>query len=35
MVVFVPPGSRRDRTRSPAFHDPTFEVLRAIGIPEL
>lgn len=35
MVVFVPPGSRRDKTRSSDFYDPTFEYLRAVGIPEI
>jgi hypothetical protein len=35
MVIFVPPGSLRDRTRSPGFYDPTFEYLREIGIQEI
>jgi Uncharacterized conserved protein (DUF2075) len=33
MVVFVPPGDRQDPTRLPAFHDPTFDYLRGLGIP--
>ena len=35
MVIFVPPGDRRDPTRAPEFYDPTFEYLRDIGVPVL
>jgi hypothetical protein len=35
MVVFVPPGSANDPTRSPAFYDSTFNYLSKLGIPEL
>ncbi len=35
MIIFVPPGSDRDATRSPAFYDPTYEYLRALGIPSI
>lgn len=35
MVVFVPPGSKNDPTRSPAFYDSTFEYLKGLGIPEI
>jgi hypothetical protein len=35
MVIFVPNGNRFDRTRSPAYYDPTFDYLAAIGIPVL
>ena len=35
MVVFVPPGSANDPTRSPAFYDSTFNYLKTLGIPEL
>lgn len=35
MVVFIPPGSPEDPTRSPAFYDSTFTYLRGLGIPEL
>jgi hypothetical protein len=35
MVLFVPPGSRRDKTRSAAHYDGTFAYLRSIGIPQL
>jgi hypothetical protein len=33
MVICVPPGSRHDRTRPPAFYDQTFEYLSGLGIP--
>jgi hypothetical protein len=35
MVVFVPPGSPSDPTRSPAFYDSTFEYLSELGIPKI
>ncbi|MEZ4333067.1 MAG: DUF2075 domain-containing protein [Myxococcota bacterium] len=35
MVLFIPPGSEQDSTRSHQFYDPTFQYLREIGIPEL
>ena len=35
MVIYVPSGSDRDVTRSPAFYDSTFEYLTKLGIPEL
>ena len=35
MVIFVPPGSASDPTRSPAFYDSTFNYLKELGIPEL
>ena len=35
MVLFVPPGDRGDRTRSPTYYDPTFEYLKGLGIPVL
>jgi hypothetical protein len=35
MVVFVPQGSKRDRTRRPEFYDGTYDYLRGLGIPEL
>ena len=34
MVIFVPPGLRRDPTRPPEFYDDTFAYLRDIGIPD-
>lgn len=35
MVVFVPPGSPSDPTRSPAFYDSTFAYLSELGIPKI
>jgi hypothetical protein len=35
MVIFVPPGERRDQTRDPAFYDQTFGYLVGLGIPEV
>jgi hypothetical protein len=35
MVIFVPPGERRDATRPPEFYDGTFAFLRDSGIAEL
>jgi len=35
MVVFVPPGSSSDPTRSPSFYDATFNYLKELGIPVL
>jgi len=35
MIVFVPPGSASDPTRSPSFYDSTFNYLKELGIPEL
>jgi hypothetical protein len=32
MVIFVPPGAKRDRTRSPGFYDGVFSYLSAIGL---
>jgi hypothetical protein len=32
MVIFVPPGRRRDRTRSPAFYDGVYDYLRDLGL---
>lgn len=33
MVVVVPKGNKRDRTRSPGMYDTTFEYLASLGIP--
>lgn len=33
MVLFVPPGRRRDLTRLPSFYDGTATYLRSLGIP--
>ena len=35
MVIVVPPGSRHDATRNPAFYDSTYEYLTAIGFETL
>lgn len=35
MVIVVPEGDAADRTRLPAFYDPTFEYLKGIGFQAL
>lgn len=35
MVVVVPEGDSADRTRLPAYYDPTFDYLKRIGFQEL
>ena len=35
MVIFVPPGSPIDPTRSSIYYDPTFDYLAGLGIPVL
>ncbi len=35
MVLFVPPGRRRDATRDPGFYDGIFKYLRQVGVPEI
>jgi hypothetical protein len=35
MAIFVPEGSRRDRTRDPAYYDTVHDYLREVGIPSL
>jgi hypothetical protein len=35
MVILVPEGDAGDPTRSADFYDPTWEFLRAVGLPEL
>lgn len=35
MVIFVPPGRRRDRTRDPALYDGVYNYLRTIGVPDV
>ena len=35
MVIFVPPGERRDATRPPEFYDGTYAFLRESGVAEL
>jgi hypothetical protein len=33
MVVFVPPGAKRDKTRSPGFYKGVSQYLTQLGIP--
>jgi hypothetical protein len=35
MVIYVPRGSSRDATRSPAFYDSTFHYLTGLGLREI
>lgn len=35
MVLFVPPGDRRDATREPAFDDGAFGSLKRLGVPAI
>jgi hypothetical protein len=35
MVIFIPPGSRKDPTRSPEYYDGTFSYLAALGVQTL
>ncbi len=32
MVVFVPPGAKRDRTRSPAFFEGIYDYMLRTGV---
>jgi len=32
MVIFVPPGAKRDKTRSPGFYVGTSDFLSRLGI---
>lgn len=34
-VIVVPQGDEADPTRAPAFYDPVYDYLRAVGVPEL
>jgi hypothetical protein len=33
MVIFVPPGAKRDRTRKPDFYEVVSQYLTELGIP--
>jgi hypothetical protein len=33
MVIFVPPGAKRDRTRKPDFYEGLSQYLTALGVP--
>ncbi|MEI7780772.1 MAG: DNA/RNA helicase domain-containing protein, partial [Planctomycetota bacterium] len=35
MVIFVPPGAKRDRTRSPAFYEGVSRYLTDLGVPQV
>ena len=35
MVIFVPPGAKRDRTRSPDFYEGIFDYLTGMGVAEV
>jgi hypothetical protein len=35
MVIFVPPGAKRDRTRSPAFYEGIYDYLASVGVTQL
>ena len=35
MVIFVPPGAKRDKTRSPGFYEGVGEYLNALGLPQV
>ncbi|MCS6772290.1 MAG: DUF2075 domain-containing protein, partial [Kiritimatiellae bacterium] len=35
MVIFVPPGEKKDPTRSPEYDERTYQYLGKIGIPVL
>lgn len=35
MIIFIPYGSKDDKTRLPEFYDDTFEYLQKIGIEEI
>jgi hypothetical protein len=35
MVIFVPPGAKRDRTRKPDFYEGVYDYLMGMGVAEL
>ncbi len=35
MVIFVPPGAKRDRTRNPEFYEGIFDYLTGMGVAEV
>jgi hypothetical protein len=35
MVIFVPPGSQRDKTRSRVFYEGVSRYLIDLGVPEI
>jgi hypothetical protein len=35
MVIFVPPGAKRDRTQSPTFYEGVYDYLTSMGVLEV
>jgi hypothetical protein len=35
MVIFVPPGAKRDRTRNPGFYEGVSAYLTNLGVPQV
>jgi hypothetical protein len=35
MVIFVPPGAKRDRTRTPDFYKGVYDYLTRMGVTEI
>ena len=35
MVIFVPPGAKRDKTRNPGFYQGVSQYLNALGVPQV
>ena len=35
MVIFVPPGAKRDRTRKPDFYEGVYDYLTGMGVAEV
>jgi len=35
MVIFVPPGATRDRTRNPDFYEGVYDYLPGMGVAEV
>jgi hypothetical protein len=35
MVIFVPPGAKRDKTRSPGFYEGVSQYPNALGVPQV
>ncbi len=35
MAIFVPPGAKRDKTRSPGFYQGVCQYLSDLGVPQV
>ena len=35
MVIFVPPGAKRDKTRNPGFYEGVSQYLADLGVPQV